>query len=154
MYPGHSGTPTRRVILLAGAGVALVPFVTQAGATEATMAEAIGALIGEARLQRGKVKLELPPIVENGNTVSLTVSLDSPMTVADHVESIHIFNQRNPQPYVAAFNLGPRAGKASVSTRIRLADSQRLVAIARLNDGSFWSDNADVIVTLAACTEQ
>ena len=76
------------------------------------------------------------------------------MTESNHVESIHIFNQKNPQPYVAAFNLGPRVGKASVSIRIRLADSQQVVAIARLNDGSYWSDSADVIVTLAACTEQ
>jgi sulfur-oxidizing protein SoxY len=75
------------------------------------------------------------------------------MTEADHVASIHIFNQKNPQPYVAAFQLGPRAGKAAVSTRIRLADSQQVVAIARLGDGSFWSDSADVIVTLAACVE-
>jgi sulfur-oxidizing protein SoxY len=86
--------------------------------------------------------------------VSLTVSVESPMSEADHVESIHIFNEKNPQPYVAAFNLGPRAGKAQVATRIRLADSQRVVAIARLSDGSFWSDSVDVIVTLAACTEQ
>ena len=118
------------------------------------MAEAIRGVIDESELQRGKVKLELPPIVENGNTVSLTVSVESPMSAADHVESIHIFNQKNPQPYVAAFNLGPRAGKARVSTRIRLADSQRVTAIARLSDGSFWSDSVDVIVTLAACTEQ
>ena len=86
------------------------------------MAEAIRDLIGEAPLAPGKVKLELPSIVENGNTVPLTVSVESPMTEADHVESIHIFNQKNPQPYVAAFHLGPRAGKASVATRIRLAD--------------------------------
>ena len=118
------------------------------------MAEAIRELIGEAALEPRKVKLELPPIVENGNTVPLTVSVESPMTQADHVESIHIFNQKNPQPYVAAFYLGPRAGKAYIATRIRLADSQRLVAIARLSDGSFCSDSADVIVTLAACTEQ
>ena len=118
------------------------------------MAEAIRGVIDESELQRGKVKLELPPIVENGNTVSLTGSVESPMTGADHVVSIHIFNQKNPQPYVAAFKLGPRAGKARVATRIRLADSQRVVAIARLSDGSFWSDSADVIVTLAACTEQ
>jgi sulfur-oxidizing protein SoxY len=118
------------------------------------MDEAIRELIGEGTLERGKVKLELPSIVENGNTVPLTVSVDSPMTESDHVESIHIFNQKNPQPFVAAFHLGPRAGKAQVSTRIRLADSQRVVAIARLNDGSFWLDSADVIVTLAACTEQ
>ena len=112
------------------------------------------ALLGEAELQRGKIKLELPSIVENGNTVPLTVSVDSPMTEADYVESIHIFNQKNPQPYIASFKLGPRAGRAQVSTRIRLADSQKIVAIARLADGSFWSDSADVIVTLAACTEQ
>jgi sulfur-oxidizing protein SoxY len=141
-------------MILMAAGVGLVPFVTEAGATEATMTEAISALVGEGVLQQGKVRLELPPIVENGNTVSLTVSVESPMTQSDHVESIHIFNQKNPQPYVAAFNLGPRAGKPSVSTRIRLADSQRVVAIARLNDGSYWSDSVDVIVTLAACTEQ
>jgi sulfur-oxidizing protein SoxY len=154
MYLGHSRLPTRRMILVAAAGAALAPLVTPAQATEAMMAEAIRELIGGSTLQRGRVKLELPSIVENGNTVSLTVSVESPMSEADHVESIHIFNQKNPQPYVAAFNLGPRVGKASISTRIRLADSQRVVAIARLNDGSFWSSSADVIVTLAACTEQ
>jgi sulfur-oxidizing protein SoxY len=145
---------TRRHILLVAAGMGFASFIPKAGATEATMAEAIRGVIGESEAQRGKVKLELPPIVENGNTVSLTVSVESPMSEADHVESIHIFNEKNPQPYVAAFNLGPRAGKAQVATRIRLADSQRVVAIARLSDGSFWSDGVDVIVTLAACTEQ
>jgi len=139
---------------LAVAGAGLIPFAVPAAATEAAMTEAIRGVIGESEAQHGKVKLELRPIVENGNTVSLTVSVESPMTDADHVESIHIFNQKNPQPYVAAFKLGPRAGKARVSTRIRLADSQRVVAIARLSDGSFWSDGVDVIVTLAACTEQ
>ena len=145
---------TRRRILLAAAGAGLASLAPAAGATEDTMAEAIRDLIGEAAVTPGKVKLELPSIVENGNTVPLTVSVESPMTAADHVESIHIFNQKNPQPYVAAFHLGPRAGKASVATRIRLADSQRVVAIARLADGTFWSGSADVIVTLAACTEQ
>ena len=118
------------------------------------MDEAIRELVGEAEPRQGKVKLELPSIVENGNAVPLTVSVESPMTEADHVESIHIFNQKNPQPYVAAFHLGPRAGRAYVATRIRLADSQRIVAIARFSDGSFLSGSADVIVTLAACTEQ
>ncbi len=145
---------TRRRVLFGAAGLVLAPFAMPAAATEAEMARAIRAIIGESTLQRGKVQLELPPIVENGNTVSLTVSVESPMTEAEHVESIHIFNQKNPQPGVAAFNLGPRAGKARVSTRIRLADSQQVVAIARLADGSFWSDSVDIIVTLAACTEQ
>src|SRR6516165_9898917 len=125
MCSDQSELPTRRIMSQAAAAVGIAGFFSQAGAAEVTMVNAIGALIGEGALQRGKVRLELPPIVENGNAVSLTVS----------VESIHIFNQKNPQPYVAAFNFGPRAGKASVSTRIRLADSQKVVAIARLNDG-------------------
>ena len=147
------GLPTRRLVLLGAAGFGLAPFAPPAAATSAAMAEAIGALVGAATVKRGKVKLELPPIVENGNTVPLTVTVDSPMSEADHVTGIHIFNEKNPQPYVASFDLGPRAGKAAVSMRIRLADSQQVVAIARLSDGSFWSDSADVIVTLAACAE-
>jgi sulfur-oxidizing protein SoxY len=150
-----SGPPmARRHILLVAAGAGFASFIPEAIATEAAMAEAIRGVIGESESQQGKVKLELPPIVENGNTVSLSVSVESPMTEADHVDSIHVFNQKNPQPYVAAFKLGPRTGKARVATRIRLADSQRVVAIARLSDGSYWSDSVDVIVTLAACTEQ
>jgi sulfur-oxidizing protein SoxY len=144
---------TRRRVLLVAAGLGLSSVARPAGATTMAMDEAIRALVGEVTVTPGKVKLELPPIVENGNTVSLTVSVDSPMTEAEHVASIHLFNEKNPQPYIAAFHLGPRAGRAAVSTRIRLADSQRVVAIARLGDGSFWSDSADVIVTLAACAE-
>jgi sulfur-oxidizing protein SoxY len=150
----REGRPTRRLILVAAAGVGLAAIMPKAGAGEAAMDEAIRDLVGDAPLETGKVTLELPSIVENGNTVPLTVAVDSPMTEAEHVESIHVFNQKNPQPYVAAFYLGPRAGRARVATRIRLADSQRLVAIARLNDGSLWSGSADVVVTLAACTEQ
>lgn len=145
--------PTRRLVLFTAAGLALAPFAPPAAATPAAMDEAIRTLVGTATVKRGRVKLELPPIVENGNTVPLTVTVDSPMSETDHVTGIHIFNEKNPQPYVAAFDLGPRAGKAAVSTRIRLADSQQVVAIARLSDGSFWSDSADVIVTLAACAE-
>jgi sulfur-oxidizing protein SoxY len=99
------------------------------------------------------VTLELPQLVENGNTVSMTVRVDSPMTQADHVKTIHVFTEKNPQPWVASFHLGPRAGRAVVSTRIRLADSQTVTAIAEMSDGSFWSQDVNVIVTLAACTE-
>jgi sulfur-oxidizing protein SoxY len=145
--------PTRRLVMFTAAGLALAPFAPPAAATPAAMDEAIRTLVGTATVKRARVKLELPPIVENGNTVPLTVAVDSPMSETDHVTGIHIFNEKNPQPYVAAFDLGPRAGKAVVSTRIRLADSQQVMAIARLSDGSFWSDGADVIVTLAACAE-
>jgi len=109
---------------------------------------------GAAVVHAGKVKLDVPPLVENGNTVPLTVSVASPMTRDDHVRSIHVFNEKNPQPNIGNFYLGPQAGRAQISTRIRLADSQKIVAIAHLSDGSFWSESADVVVTLAACTEE
>jgi sulfur-oxidizing protein SoxY len=118
------------------------------------MQDAIRQVVGTAPVTAGKVKLELPPLVENGNTVPLAVSVDSPMTAADHVRALHVFAEKNPQPNVLSVHLGPRAGRASVSTRMRLADTQTVVAIAELSDGSFWSDRADVVVTLAACLEE
>ena len=146
---------TRRRFLAVAGGVTAGAFVSlrYAGATPASMASAIRQVTGEAVVQPGKVRLEVPPLVENGNTVPITVSVTSPMTAADHVKSIHIFNEKNPQPNVVTIHLGPRAGRARVSTRIRLADTQTIVAIARMSDGSLWSAKADVIVTLAACVE-
>jgi sulfur-oxidizing protein SoxY len=149
---------TRRQFLsLAGTAAVLgaVPIgsMRPAEATPATLATAIRNVIGEAAVRAGKVKLEIPPLVENGNTVPVTVSVASPMTPDDHVISIHVFNEKNPQPNVGNFYLGLRAGRAQISTRIRLADSQKIVVVARLSDGSFWSTTAEVVVTLAACTE-
>ena len=117
------------------------------------MAAAIREAVGEAPVHHGRVKLDIPPLVENGNAVSLTVSVDSPMTEPDYVKNIHIFNERNPQPNVTIFHLNPRVGRARVSTRIRLADLQKVVAIARLSDDSLWYDSVEVMVTLAACLE-
>jgi len=147
---------SRREILqaaaaLAGGGVLLS--IQPAAATPEMMKDAVRAVIGEAPVKKGKVKLDLPPLVENGNSVPCTVAVESPMTAADYVKAIHIFNEKNPQPNVISVKLGPRAGRASFSTRIRLADSQTVTAIAELSDGSFWSDDIDVIVTLAACIE-
>jgi sulfur-oxidizing protein SoxY len=146
---------TRRQFLAVAGSIASTVFVSvrHAGATPASMASAIRQVTGEAVVQPGKVQLDVPPLVENGNTVSLTVSVTSPMTAADYVKSIHIFNEKNPQPNVVEFYLGPRAGRAQVSTRIRLADTQTVIAIARMSDGSLWSAKADVVVTLAACVE-
>jgi sulfur-oxidizing protein SoxY len=150
---------TRRQFLGLAGGAAVcgaVPIVTlrPAEATPETMAAAIRNVVGAALVRTGKVKLDVPPLVENGNTVPLTVSVANPMTPSDYVKSIHIFNEKNPQSNVGNFYLGPRAGRAQVSTRIRLADSQKVVAIARLSDDSFWSVTADIVVTLAACTEE
>jgi sulfur-oxidizing protein SoxY len=117
------------------------------------MQSAIARVIGDAKLNAGKVKIEIPPLVENGNTVPCAVAVDSPMTPTDHVKAIHVFNEKNPQPNVISCKLGPRAGRASISTRIRLSDTQAVVAIAELSDGSFWTDSVRVMITLGACLE-
>jgi sulfur-oxidizing protein SoxY len=108
-------------------------------------------LTGGATVQTGRVKLDLPLLADNGNSVSLKVSVDSPMTAESHVKSIHLYAARNPRPNIANYYLGPRAGRAQVSTRVRLGGSQRVLAVAALSDGSFWSATADVVVTLSAC---
>src|SRR5216684_6956639 len=99
----------------AGLGLGSVIAVEPARATPAAMQEAIRKVVGSARVSPGRVKLELPPLVENGNTVPLAVRVESPMTEADHVRAIHVFTEKNPQPEVVSFYLGPRAGRASVA---------------------------------------
>ena len=151
-------TSRRQFLGLAGGAAVLgtVPVVTlrPAEATPAMLATAIRNVVGAAAVRTGKVKLDVPPLVENGNTVPMTVSVSSPMTSDDYVKSIHVFNEKNPQPNIGNFYLGPHAGRAQISTRIRLADSQKIVAIAHLSDGSFWSVSAEVVVTLAACADE
>lgn len=159
MTDSTTSAPTRRVFLrrsaaLAGAaGIAAAWPVAAARATPEAMRQAIRGIVGEAELRHGRVALDIPLLVENGNAVPLTVSVDSPMSPADHVKAIHVVNEKNPQPQVISVALGPRAGRARLSTRIKLADSQKVVAIAEMSDGSFWSGSTDVVVTLAACVE-
>jgi sulfur-oxidizing protein SoxY len=153
--PGRTGA-TRRELLLAGAaagiGVALIG-VEPAAATPETMQRAIRQVAGEAPIRKGKVTLDVPALVENGNSVALTIEVASPMTAKDYVKAIHVFNEKNPQPNVITAHLGPRAGRAKMTTRFRLADTQTITAIAEMSDGTFWSASADVIVTLQACLE-
>ena len=124
------------------------------GATPAEMQEAIRKVTGGAAVRPGRVRLDLPQLIENGNAVPLTVSVDSPMTAADHVRSIHVFTEKNPQPNILGAWLGPRAGRASVTTRARIAGSQTITAIAQLSDGSFWSEAVAVVVAIPACAEE
>jgi sulfur-oxidizing protein SoxY len=148
------GHPSRREFLLAaGIGLGSVVLARPAGATPAAMQDAIRKVVGSAPVTPGKVTLDLPPLVENGNTVPLAITVESPMTEAEHVRAIHVFTEKNPQPDVVTFRFGPRAGRASVATRVRLADTQTVVALAELSDGTFRSARADVVVTLAACLE-
>ena len=158
MSDGMNGRETtRREALRAGtlmlAGMTALIVVRPASATPADMKAEIAKLVGDAKVTPGRVKLEIPPLVENGNTVPCTVSVESPMTPTDHVKAIHVFNEKNPQPNVISCYLGPRAGRASVATRIRLSDTQSVVAIAEMSDGSFWSGSVEVIITLGACLE-
>lgn len=148
----------RRLLAAGGAlGAAIlvrpVAFAQTAIGTPDELTAAISAFTGGKPALPGKVKLELAPIVDNGNSVPVTVTVDSPMTAADRVSAIAIFNEKNPQRDVVNFKLGPRAGRATVSTRIRLATSQKVVAVALLSDGTCWSHGVDVIVALAACIE-
>jgi sulfur-oxidizing protein SoxY len=149
----------RHVLIIATRSVgclalAWIPKIEHADATPTSLQDAVRNVIGAAALHSGKVTLDLPPLVENGNTVSMVVSVQSPMTPEDYVKAIHVFNEKNPQPQIINAYLGWRAGRASISTRIRLADSQKVVAIAEMSDGTFWSASFDVIVTLAACVEE
>jgi len=101
-----------------------------------------------------RVKLTLPPLAESGNSVPLKLQVESPMTVDDYVKSIHVFSERNPRPVIARFHLGPQTGKAEINTRIRLAGTQQVVALAIMNNGSAWLGSAEVAVTAAACTDE
>ena len=107
-----------------------------------------------APVNKGRVTLELPQLADNGNSVALRVTVDSPMTEADHVKSIHLYAERNPVRNMANFYLGPRAGKAEINSRVRLAGSQRVTAVAKLSDGTFWYDSAPIVVTLSACLDE
>jgi sulfur-oxidizing protein SoxY len=148
--------PTRRQLLHTGAGLGgwllLRPARAQTGTSQ--LDEAVHAWTQGAPVQTGRVQLDIAPLVDNGNTVPMGVRVDSPMTQADHVVAIAVFNERNPQADVVRYSLGPRAGRAQVATRIRLATTQKLAAVALLSDGSYWQHRVDVIVTLAACLEE
>ncbi|HET7764816.1 MAG TPA: thiosulfate oxidation carrier protein SoxY [Burkholderiales bacterium] len=107
-----------------------------------------------APVRKGKVKVTLPQLADNGNSVPIRIVVDSPMTATDYVKSIHLYSERNPVSNMANFYLGPRSGKAEIDSRVRLAGSQKVTAVAALSDGSFWYDAASIVVTLSACLDE
>jgi len=137
--------PRRRFVLLSACCA-----VSPAAATPAEVAALIQALTGDVPPKDGLIHLDLPVMVENGNSVAMTVSVADPPSP---VEAIHVFAEGNPLPRVAVFRFGPRSGAPRVTTRMRLATSQTVIAIARLRDGSCWRDSVDLLVTLAACID-
>jgi sulfur-oxidizing protein SoxY len=144
---------SRRAFLASFVGILLVPFlrVRSAFAIPDNLTPLLREATGGELPKSGRVKLTLPPLAESGNSVPLKVQVESPMTPGDYVKSIHIFSEKNPRPVIAQFHLNPRSGKAEVSTRIRLAGSQQVVAVAVISDGSSWLGTADVVVIAAAC---
>jgi sulfur-oxidizing protein SoxY len=144
---------SRRQLMAAGLGVGLGVTWRPARALSAELAGALRGFTGDAPTKEGRVHFDIAPLVENGNTVPITITVQSPMSAADHVQAIAVFNEKNPQREVIACKLTPASGKAVVSTRIRLATTQQLIAVAKMSDGSCWTHTVDVIVTLAACIE-
>jgi sulfur-oxidizing protein SoxY len=153
----------RRRFLASAASLALPAFLPRTAAAQASenpiapldsLDPMVWVVTKGASIRKGKVDLELPQLADNGNSVSMRLTVDSPMTQKDYVKAIHLFSERNPVRHMATFYLGPRAGRAEIVSRVRLAGSQRVVALAELSDGSFWSGSAAVVVTLSACLDE
>lgn len=153
----RDGTALDRRQALAAFGVGSLAVVTMTLIPNAVLADmgsvaaAIKEQIGDAVAQDGRITLDLPQIAENGNTVPLTVEVDSPMTEQDYVKAVHIFAEGNPLPNVASFQFSPLSGKASASTRMRLAKTQNVIAVAQMSDGSVYKTVAEVKVTIGGC---
>jgi sulfur-oxidizing protein SoxY len=140
---------SRRALL----AVPLLAAGASRAAAEDDFEAALRALLDGRSPEESAIALEIPPLSENGNSVDLSVRVDSPMTAEDHVTAIHILAEKNPFPLVATFSLTPRAGRAEVATRIRLATTQKIVAIAETSRGAVHRTTRDVIVVLGACVE-
>ncbi|OGA41384.1 MAG: hypothetical protein A3G28_00700 [Betaproteobacteria bacterium RIFCSPLOWO2_12_FULL_68_19] len=132
-----------------------LPFSTagQPNAHVSTIDPLVRSFTGGKDVLPGKVTLVLPRIADNGHSVPMTVTVDSPMTPAEHVRAVHLISEKNPVRDMASFYFGPHLARAEFSSRLRLNGSQRVVAIAELSDGSFWSDMVQIEVREAACTE-
>ena len=148
-------TSSRRRFVSGLAGLAAVPLLYSraARAQSDSLAPLLRKLTGGAPVREGRVTVDTPRLADNGHSVPLKVSVESPMTAADHVRSVTLLSERNPRPVMASFHLGPQAGRAVVVTRVRLNGTQRVLAVAQLSDGSFWSGSAEVEVTESACLD-
>ena len=146
----------RRAFLeFAGTGIAAAALPARAQQLPAHDLQALVRGVAGAAIPRpGRIRIDLPQLAENGNSVPLELSVDSPMTATDHVRSAYIFAERNPRPQVAAFHFGATAGRARLTTRIRLAGTQRILGLAVMSDGSCWSHETEVVVTSAACLDE
>jgi sulfur-oxidizing protein SoxY len=145
--------PSRRHVVAAGAGLVALVLAPGARATPQEMEQAVLAFTGGVKPTEGRVTVDIPVLLESGASVPTKVSVDSAMRGDDFVTALAVFNERNPQPNVAVFHFSERSGKALAQTRIRLGDSQKIVAVAKMRDGSCFMGSIEVVVTLPACAE-
>jgi sulfur-oxidizing protein SoxY len=131
--------------------VALGPGLNAARADEAATDKSLMELTGGKTPEMGKITLNAPEIAENGNTVPISISVDSEMTESSYVESVTLLADGNPNPAVATFHFSPMSGEATATTRMRLAKTQNVVAIAKMSDGSVFMDKKQVKVTIGGC---
>lgn len=143
------GLSRRQAFATLGTACAFLP--TAVDATPEAARKLLSDLVKVAP-RAGKIKIDAPEIAENGNAVPITITVDSPMSLSDHVRAIHIVADRNPQPGVASFMLGPDNGKAEVQLRMRMAESQTVIVVAELSDGSAWTATREVKVTVGGCS--
>jgi sulfur-oxidizing protein SoxY len=147
------GRPSRRLVLttasVASVAAMMAPYLSFA--TPATVEAELKKLLGERKPLDGKIKLDLPAIAENGLVVPLNFDVESPMTEADHVKAVHFFADGNPLPTVASFRFTPACGKASASSRIRLAATQNIICVAEMSDGKVYMARQEVKVTIGGC---
>ena len=142
----------REALVLATSAIAIsiVP-VSSALADKAEADKAVAMFTGGKSAKTGRISLGLPEIAENGNTVPLTVSVESPMTKDDYVQSVMVLAEGNPNAGVVTFNFSPMSGRAEAATRMRLAKTQNITAVAKMSDGSFYSVRKTVKVTISGC---
>jgi sulfur-oxidizing protein SoxY len=147
--------PNRRRFVCALSSIALAPLMpAPAWAQADPFASLIAAFTKGAPVREGRVTLDTPNLADNGNAVPLRIVVDSAMNAVDHVQRITVLSEKNPRPVIATFHLGPHAGRAVVTTRVRLNGAQRLMAVAELGDGTFWAGSTYVIVTSTACWDE
>lgn len=144
---------SRRAALKAGAWAALASVLASrmAFADAGAVAAELKKLYGDKPMAEGKIKLDVPEIAENGMVVPINVEIDSPMTEADHVKSVHIYASGNPLPGVVSYTFTPACGKAAASTRMRLAQTQDVICVAEMSDGKLYTAKANVKVTIGGC---
>jgi sulfur-oxidizing protein SoxY len=144
---------SRREVLVLGAGGAAV-FVTLGDTAVATPAEAateIAKFTGGKTPEQGKITFDLPEIAENGNTIPLSIIVDSPMTSDNYVSDILVVTDGNPRPGVARFHFTSMSGRALAATRIRLASTENVIVVAKTNDGRLFTVQKQVKVTIGGC---